>query len=164
MTCKKILIPLIIVLVAVILIFAIFLFQKRADSNKDIKTVDLLESILNDQSFMLSLYLTSSLSHNYTEKWKKEYSAINDLLARNDAAKVIYKKYFKLFPNGRQQGAFYTGEGQVVLCLLFSDDIYPQLSARQKKKVEKNPFSNNDPPIIEFDSSYIIAYDIDSGN
>ena len=163
MTCKKILIPLIIVLVAVILIFAIFLFQRRADSNKDIKTVDLLESILNDQSFMLSLYLTSNLSHNYTEKWKNEYSAINDLLARNDAAKVIYKKYCKLFPNGRQQGAFYTGEGQVVLCLLFSDDIYPQLSEKQKEKIGEDPFKNNFPEIT-FDSSYFVTYNVDPEN
>ena len=162
MTYKKNLIPLIIVLTTIILIFAVFLLHKKADNKQDIKTADLLESILNDQSFMVISFI-SSHSHNYTEKWKNEYSAINDLLARNDAAKVIYKKYCKLFPNGRQQGAFYAGEGQVVLCLLFSDDIYPQLSEKQKEKIGEDPFINN-PPEITFDSSYIIAYDIDSEN
>ncbi len=68
---------------------------------------------------------------------EKRYSTINDLLARNDAAKVIYKKYCELFPRGREQGVYYAGAERAVLCLLFSDDIYPQLSARQKKKVEK---------------------------
>ena len=161
MTYKKFLIPSIILLTTVILIFAIFLLQKKA---YNIKTTDLLESILNDQSFMLSLYLTSNLSHhNDTENWKNEYSAINDLLARNDAAKVIYKKYCKLFPNGRQQGAFYTGEGQVVLCLLFSDDIYPQLSEKQKEKIGEDPFKN-DSPKITFDSSDFVTYNVDHEN
>jgi len=159
MTYKKFLIPSIILLTTVILIFAIFLLQKKA---YNIKTTDLLESILNDQSFMVIISI-SSHSHNYTEKWKNEYSAINDLLARNDAAKVIYKKYCKLFPNGRQQGAFYTGEGQVVLCLLFSDDIYPQLSEKQKEKIGEDPFKNNFPEIT-FDSSYFVTYNVDPEN
>ena len=157
MTSKKILIPLITVLAAVILFFTFFFIQKR--SGKEIKTADLLESILNDRDFMVSLSLNSSFSHNDTEKWKNKYGTVKELLARSDAAKTVYRKYCKLFPNGREQGVYYSdGAERVVLCLLFSDDVYPKLSEKQKAEIGENPFKNGSRETAS-DSFYFVTYD-----
>ena len=103
-------------------------------------TAELLDIVLSDPGMIMMERADSNLQRNNFESWKRNYNGIAELAAREDAAEAVYNRYAELFPDGIDRSLLYSGTNRIVLCMLFSDDIYSGLTEAQKAAVGDTPF------------------------